>query len=273
MAQPRQPFIAVSPTLTQNRKFRKLARIFGDAMESTLVGHLVILWSAVFHQAPSGDLSAWESDDVEEAAGWTGRAGAFHAGLVSAGFLTSAGKVHDWAERGGYLCEVRAANARKANDFRERSVPRKKSSRHRDVTSGHRDVTSPHGDVTVTSPGADKELGDVTVTGNQTKPNQTKQKEGGKNTRFAPPSVDEVKAHVREKGFRFDPEAFWAFYESKGWKVGDAPMKSWQAACVTWQTRHAEKSPAATAPAGRALSDEENRRRVEAAHGVVADSR
>ena len=124
MAQPRQPFIAVSPTLTQNRKFRKLARIFGDAMESTLVGHLVILWSAVFHQAPSGDLSAWESDDVEEAAGWTGRAGAFHAGLVSAGFLTSAGKVHDWAEWGGYLFVVRAANARKA-EFGFLSIPGK----------------------------------------------------------------------------------------------------------------------------------------------------
>ena len=30
-----------------------------------------------------------------------------------------------------------------------------------------------------------------------------------------------------------------AFYESKGWMVGRNPMKSWPAACATWQKREA----------------------------------
>lgn len=74
----------------------------------------------------------------------------------------------------------------------------------------------------------------------QYKPNQTKPR--GK--RFAPPSVDEVRAYCAEKGYTFDPEAFVAFYESKGWKVGSAPMKSWQAACTTWQKRQGDRKEA-----------------------------
>lgn len=66
---------------------------------------------------------------------------------------------------------------------------------------------------------------------NHTKPNQ--KKEG----RFTPPTLDQVRAHCLEMGYTFDPEAFFAFYESKGWKVGRNPMKSWTAACVTWQKR------------------------------------
>lgn len=70
---------------------------------------------------------------------------------------------------------------------------------------------------------------------NQTNTNQTNtnKKEG----RFTPPTLDQVREHCAEKGYTFDPEAFFAFYESKGWKVGRNPMKSWTAACVTWQKR------------------------------------
>ena len=49
------------------------------------------------------------------------------------------------------------------------------------------------------------------------------------------PTVEEVAAHVRARGYTFDAEQFWSYYESKGWLVGRAPMKSWQSACVTWQ--------------------------------------
>lgn len=53
--------------------------------------------------------------------------------------------------------------------------------------------------------------------------------------RFVKPTLQEVAAYVAEKDYKFDPEAFWNFYESKGWKVGRVSMKSWKSACVTWQ--------------------------------------
>ena len=59
--------------------------------------------------------------------------------------------------------------------------------------------------------------------------------------RFSPPSIEEVSAYVREKGYHIDPEAFVAFYESKGWKVGSNPMKDWKSAVVTWEKREKEK--------------------------------
>ena len=62
--------------------------------------------------------------------------------------------------------------------------------------------------------------------------------------RFVKPTVEEVAAHVSAKGYTFDAEQFWNYYESKGWLVGRAPMKSWQSACVTWQRKDASAANA-----------------------------
>ena len=63
-----------------------------------------------------------------------------------------------------------------------------------------------------------------------------------KKTAFSPPSVSEVHEHCEAKGYNFDPEQFVAFYESKGWRVGNQPMKSWKSACVTWNGRDRPKT-------------------------------
>lgn len=62
-------------------------------------------------------------------------------------------------------------------------------------------------------------------------------KEKKSKPRFQKPTIEEVRAHCTEKGYTFDPEAFFAYYESNGWRVGRGPMQSWQSACVTWQKR------------------------------------
>ena len=53
--------------------------------------------------------------------------------------------------------------------------------------------------------------------------------------RFNKPSVDEVRAYCIERGNSVDADVFCSFYESKGWKVGNTPMKDWQAAVRTWE--------------------------------------
>ena len=55
--------------------------------------------------------------------------------------------------------------------------------------------------------------------------------------RFVPPTVDEVRAYCEQRKNNIDPEAFVAFYESKGWRVGQTPMKRWQSAIITWEKR------------------------------------
>ena len=68
-----------------------------------------------------------------------------------------------------------------------------------------------------------------------------------KETRFAPPSVDEVAAYIAEKGYSVDAEAFVDFYQSKGWRVGNQSMKDWKAAVRTWNKRE-KPAKAKTAP-------------------------
>ena len=58
-----------------------------------------------------------------------------------------------------------------------------------------------------------------------------------KRTRFTPPTVDEVSAYCKERKNTVDAQRFVDFYASKGWKVGNQPMKDWKAAVRTWEQR------------------------------------
>lgn len=53
---------------------------------------------------------------------------------------------------------------------------------------------------------------------------------------FAPPTLEEVAAYVRERESKVDPQGFIDFYAAKGWMVGKSKMVDWKAAC-----RNAEK--------------------------------
>lgn len=55
-----------------------------------------------------------------------------------------------------------------------------------------------------------------------------------KSYRFSPPTLEEIKAYILEKGYSVDADRFFNFYESKGWYVGKNKMKDWKAAVRTW---------------------------------------
>lgn len=67
-------------------------------------------------------------------------------------------------------------------------------------------------------------------------------KSKGKNGTDVPPTLEDVTSYCQERNNSVDPEAFIAFYESKGWKVGGAKMKNWKAAIITWEKRMKEKN-------------------------------
>lgn len=56
-----------------------------------------------------------------------------------------------------------------------------------------------------------------------------------KSRAFVPPSVTEVADYCSERNNAVDAESFVDFYTSKGWKVGNQPMKDWRAAVRTWE--------------------------------------
>ena len=59
-------------------------------------------------------------------------------------------------------------------------------------------------------------------------------KENINNNRFKKPDIEAVKAYCKEKNILIDADYFVNYYESKGWKVGKAPMKDWKAAVRNW---------------------------------------
>lgn len=86
--------------------------------------------------------------------------------------------------------------------------------------------------------------------------------------RFKAPSVDEVRAYCSERNNGVDPEAFCDFYESKGWKVGNTPMKDWQAAVRTWE-KAGSRAPQAQSSRKRMVTDKEQRSRSVNADGTL----
>ncbi len=78
--------------------------------------------------------------------------------------------------------------------------------------------------------------------------------------RFVPPSLEQVRAYIEERGSSVDPEAFIAHYEMVGWKYGKGPgkpIKSWQAAVLTWEKNNGK------APSGSAAQRRLKRRQGE----------
>lgn len=70
--------------------------------------------------------------------------------------------------------------------------------------------------------------------------------------KFREPTLDELIAYIKEKGYVFDPEAFMSYYDANGWRVGRNPMKSWKAACAYWNKN--EKSVKVKKPIQRSQS-------------------
>ncbi len=71
-----------------------------------------------------------------------------------------------------------------------------------------------------------------------------------RNSRFIKPTVDEIAAYCSERKNNIDAQAFFDFYESKGWRVGNQPMKDWKASVRTWERRSRPSKPQADKPSG-----------------------
>lgn len=59
-------------------------------------------------------------------------------------------------------------------------------------------------------------------------------REPAKPKKFQKPTIEQIRAYCEEAGKDIDAEAFFDFYEAKGWVVGRAPMKDWKAAVRNW---------------------------------------
>ena len=56
-------------------------------------------------------------------------------------------------------------------------------------------------------------------------------------TDFTPPALSDVRELFTRRGFKSNPEEFYNFYESKGWLVGQSPMRNWEASAANWEIK------------------------------------
>ena len=63
-------------------------------------------------------------------------------------------------------------------------------------------------------------------------------KEENKSKRFSKPTIEEIDEYCKERNNNINGTIFYDFYESKGWKVGNTPMKDWKACVRTWEKKN-----------------------------------
>ena len=73
---------------------------------------------------------------------------------------------------------------------------------------------------------------------------------GGKSSRFVPPTVKEVREYCLERGNNVDAQCFVDFYSSKGWYIGKSKMRDWKASVRTWERKERSNSQGRTTEDG-----------------------
>lgn len=83
-----------------------------------------------------------------------------------------------------------------------------------------------------------------------------------KTKRFIPPTPEEVQAYCDERQNGIDPQVFVDFYQAKGWKVGQTPMKDWKAVVRTWEQKRQQMDHIDPRGLRRTMTLEEHNREV-----------
>ena len=138
------------------------------------------------------------------------------------------GRLPEAASLSGKECD----SAKRVREFRAKQKEVKALHCNGAVTSGNENVT------------LEKELETETETEEANASTCARACEGEKKPakRFQKPTLDELIAYKQKANLALtDCEAFFDFYESKGWVIGKNPMKDWQAAMRNWDRTERER--------------------------------
>jgi len=216
-------WIELHQSLPAHRKIKKLKRLL-KVNTPQAVGHMAMLWLWSLDNAPDGDLSQVDPEDIAEACEWSKNADSFVAALKDASLIDDDMHLHDWDDYTGRLMDQREEKRKKERD-RKAAYRAKKRDAQQDKRDGPKDVPrdSPAKNGTV-PPLPDQTLPD------QTLPDQTGQDREGQSCPARPRSVAEVAEYAREIGSTVSPQDWWDYCAARGWRAGNGPMRDWKAA-------------------------------------------
>jgi hypothetical protein len=98
-------------------------RVPDDVADFAAIGLLHELWWWALDYAQAGDLSQFTDRQVAKGCRWAGDPAALMDGLVSAGFVTSDRRIHDWYDYAGKLVERRERNRERMRETRSATTP------------------------------------------------------------------------------------------------------------------------------------------------------
>lgn len=163
-------WIEVHQTLPTHRKIKKLKRLL-KIKTPQAVGHVVMLWLWSIDNAPDGDLSPADIEDIAEAAEWSGNAEKFVSALKDVGFVDDDMKLHDWGEYAGRLMDQREERRKKERDRKAQYRAKKRAEKGGDPSP---DVPVPPDSPAPVPGDSPADDGTVPPLPNLTKPNPTK---------------------------------------------------------------------------------------------------
>ena len=121
-------WIELHQTLPTHRKIMKLRRIL-KIKTPQAVGHVAMLWLWSIDNAPDGDLSKVDVEDIAAACEWSKSAETFVAAMKEAGLMDPDMKLHDWDEYTGQLMEKREDRRKKDRERQARYRAKKAAQR------------------------------------------------------------------------------------------------------------------------------------------------
>lgn len=228
--------------LEKSSKLIHMARILG-VNKYQAIGHLHAFWWWALDDAKDGNITAMDNIMLAEISGWSSYCHEaqelervtdlvapslelWGQALQESGFSVTLKSGERYIKNWQRYTERYFDGMERISKQRELTNERVRRYRERnaDVTQ---DVTLPERSVThLTIP-------DLTVP-NQTKENITPSAKAGI-LRFSKPSAKEVEDYAITIGFPLEGQQFIDYYESKGWKIGNSPMRDWKAAVRTWK--------------------------------------
>jgi hypothetical protein len=108
-------------SLLTHRKTGRLSRALGVS-KITAIGHLHAFWWWCMDNAPNGDLTGIDAEDIADGACWESSPPDFLDALVYAGFVDEDENhntsVHDWRDFAGKLIEKRTSDAKRKRESR-----------------------------------------------------------------------------------------------------------------------------------------------------------
>jgi hypothetical protein len=216
-------YVRLHSSFWTHRKTLQLRRKLGDAAFWIPPR----LWSFAAENAPDGDLSNYQAEDLAMLVQYSGNAQEMLQALHEAGFLEN-GVIRNWEERNSFHV-INHDRARKAAEARWAKRNEKLFQRERDMEKEkekERKQASP-----------EQCLTDAPSIRSATERPRV---------RFVPPTREELDLEAAKLALpSIEVDKFVNYYASKGWKVGTAPMKSWTHALAGWAARVREKTQTA----------------------------